>query len=45
MLVEAILTDKTYCYFFPQAFPGVCNKELCAVRDNIGQYAKLNAVV
>lgn len=31
--------------FFPQAFTGVCTKELCAVRDNIGQYAKLNAVV
>ncbi len=24
--------------FFPQAFTGVCTKELCAVRDNIGEY-------
>jgi glutaredoxin-dependent peroxiredoxin len=31
--------------FYPQAFTGVCTKELCAVRDNIGQYAKMNAVV
>lgn len=31
--------------FYPQAFTGVCTKELCAVRDNIGQYAQLNAVV
>ncbi|MDB5202564.1 MAG: peroxiredoxin [Ferruginibacter sp.] len=24
--------------FFPQAFTGVCTKELCAVRDDIGKY-------
>ncbi|MCU0381431.1 MAG: peroxiredoxin [Chitinophagaceae bacterium] len=31
--------------FFPQAFTGVCTKELCAVRDSIGLYEDLNAVV
>ncbi len=24
--------------FFPQAFTGVCTKELCSVRDDIGRY-------
>ena len=24
--------------FFPQAFTGVCTKELCSVRDNISIY-------
>ena len=31
--------------FFPFAFTSVCTKELCSVRDNIGDYAKLNAEV
>ena len=31
--------------FFPFAFTSVCTKELCTVRDNIGEYAKLNAEV
>ena len=31
--------------FFPQAFTGVCTKELCAVRDNIGMYEGVNAQV
>lgn len=31
--------------FFPQAFTGVCTKELCAVRDNIGAYDNVNAQV
>ena len=31
--------------FFPQAFTGVCTKELCAVRDNIGAYDQVNAQV
>jgi glutaredoxin-dependent peroxiredoxin len=31
--------------FYPLAFTSVCTKELCAVRDNIGQYDQLNAVV
>jgi glutaredoxin-dependent peroxiredoxin len=31
--------------FFPQAFTGVCTKELCGVRDNIALYNKTNAQV
>jgi glutaredoxin-dependent peroxiredoxin len=31
--------------FFPQAFTGVCTKELCAVRDDISRYSNANAVV
>ena len=31
--------------FFPQAFTGVCTKELCSVRDDIGRYNNANAEV
>ena len=31
--------------FFPFAFTSVCTQELCSVRDNIEEYAKLNAEV
>lgn len=31
--------------FFPQAFTGVCTKELCAVRDDIRRYNNINAQV
>ncbi len=31
--------------FFPQAFTGVCTKELCAVRDDIGKYDNDNVQV
>lgn len=31
--------------FFPQAFTGVCTKELCSVRDDINRYNQANAVV
>jgi len=31
--------------FFPQAFTGVCTKELCGVRDNIAMYNNANAKV
>jgi glutaredoxin-dependent peroxiredoxin len=31
--------------FFPMAFTGVCTKELCEMRDSIGQYEKLNTQV
>jgi glutaredoxin-dependent peroxiredoxin len=31
--------------FFPLAFTSTCTKELCSVRDNIGIYSHLNAVV
>jgi glutaredoxin-dependent peroxiredoxin len=31
--------------FFPLAFTGVCTKEMCSVRDNIGNYNSSNAQV
>lgn len=31
--------------FYPQAFTGVCTKELCGVRDNIALYNNANATV
>lgn len=31
--------------FFPLAFTGVCTKELCGMRDNIGTYEKLDAQI
>jgi peroxiredoxin len=31
--------------FFPQAFTGVCTKELCSVRDDISNYNNSNATV
>lgn len=31
--------------FFPQAFTGVCTKELCAVRDDISKYQHAHAQV
>ena len=31
--------------FVPFAFTGVCTNELCSVRDNLSQYASLNAEV
>ena len=31
--------------FFPQAFTGVCTKELCAIRDDISRYTNANAQV
>jgi glutaredoxin-dependent peroxiredoxin len=31
--------------FFPQAFTGVCTKELCSIRDNIAVYNNANAKV
>jgi len=31
--------------FFPFAFSRVCTQELCSIRDNIGDYEKLNAMV
>ncbi len=31
--------------FFPMAFTGVCTKELCATRDGIAAYQKVNAQV
>ena len=37
--------NKVLLLFFPQAFTGVCTKELCSVRDNIATYNDTNAKV
>jgi peroxiredoxin len=31
--------------FYPQAFTSTCTRELCAVRDDIARYSKVDAVV
>jgi glutaredoxin-dependent peroxiredoxin len=31
--------------FFPMAFTGVCTKELCQMRDSMGEYEQLNAQI
>ena len=36
---------KVLLLFFPQAFTGVCTKELCGVRDNIALYNNVDAQV
>lgn len=36
---------NTVLLFFPLAFTGVCTKELCSIRDNIGHYNSTNAQV
>ena len=40
------LKDKNVLLlFFPQAFTGVCTKELCSIRDDIGRYNNAHAEV
>ncbi len=40
------LKDKNVLLlFFPQAFTGVCTKELCSIRDNIAVYNNVDAAV
>lgn len=36
---------KVLLLFFPQAFTGVCTKELCAIRDDIARYNAIDAQV
>lgn len=36
---------NTLLLFFPQAFTGVCTKELCAIRDDISRYSNSDAQV
>ena len=37
--------NKVLLLFFPLAFTGVCTKELCSVRDDIGRYDHVQAKV
>ena len=43
--LESFKGKKVLLLFFPFAFTSVCTKELCSVRDNIGQYNTADAVV
>jgi glutaredoxin-dependent peroxiredoxin len=43
--LEDLKGKKVVLLFFPLAFTSTCTKELCEVRDNIGQYNNLNAEV
>ena len=36
---------KVVLLFFPFAFTGVCTKELCMMRDSLGEYEQLDAQV
>lgn len=43
--LEDLKGKNVLLLFFPQAFTGVCTKELCSVRDNIALYNNVNAQV
>ena len=44
-LSDLIGNENILILFFPQAFTGVCTKELCSVRDHIKDYQNLNTTV
>ena len=43
--LEDFKGKKVLLLFFPQAFTGVCTKELCGVRDNLSWYNNVDAQV
>jgi len=43
--LKEFLGKKTVLAFYPGAFTGVCDKELCAFRDALSAFGKLNAQV
>lgn len=43
--LAALKGKNVVLLFFPLAFTSTCTAELCSVRDNIGTYNNLNAVV
>jgi glutaredoxin-dependent peroxiredoxin len=43
--LSSLKGNNVLLLFFPQAFTGVCTKELCSVRDHIAQYNNANARV
>jgi glutaredoxin-dependent peroxiredoxin len=45
VILSALKGSNVLLLFFPQAFTGVCTKELCSIRDNIAQYNNANAKV
>jgi glutaredoxin-dependent peroxiredoxin len=42
-LSEFTQKGRTVLLFFPFAFSGVCDKEMCTFRDSMGKYNSLNA--
>ena len=44
-LSDLIGNENILILFFPQAFTGVCTKELCSVRDHIKDYQNLSTTV
>lgn len=44
-LSEALGQDNLVFAFFPLAFTGVCTKEMCSFRDEIGRFGDLKAKV
>ncbi len=44
-LSEFTQKGKTVLLFFPFAFSGVCDKEMCVFRDDVNRYNALNAQV
>ena len=43
--LETFAGKNVIVLFFPLAFTSVCTAELCAMRDNIADYSRLNAEV
>ena len=43
--LESLRGHKVVLAFFPAAFTGVCEKELCTLQDDLGRFADLNAKV
>lgn len=45
--LQELLKPKgaTLLAFFPGAFTGTCTKEMCALRDNLAEFNKINAQV
>lgn len=43
--LESLRGKKVIVAFYPAAFTGVCEKELCAFRDRMGSLNEANAVV
>ena len=42
---ESLKGQKILLLFFPAAFTSTCTKELCAMRDDIARYNKLNVKI
>jgi glutaredoxin-dependent peroxiredoxin len=44
-LQEAVRGRPTVLAFFPGAFTGVCTKEMCAFRDGLSRFERMNAAL